>query len=154
MEVKAPNQYVEVRGQTSVFLAGSIEMGAAVNWQQRVVAAFPSPKVLFLNPRREYWDPSWDQSADNPQFREQVMWELDGNDGADISVFYFDPLTKSPITLLELGLHAADEKPIVVCCPQGFWRKGNVDIVCQRYGIRRVETLPDMIEELGRLLEI
>jgi hypothetical protein len=47
---------------------------------------------------------------------------------------YFSPETKSPISLLELGLHAESSR-MVVCCPPGFWRKGNVDIVCTRYNI-------------------
>ena len=47
---------------------------------------------------------------------------------------YFDPETKSPISLLELGLFANSGK-IHVICPEGFWRKGNVDIVCDEYNI-------------------
>jgi hypothetical protein len=47
---------------------------------------------------------------------------------------YFSPETKSPISLLELGLHAESDR-MIVCCPPGFWRKGNVDIVCTRYNI-------------------
>jgi len=33
----------------------------------------------------------------------------------------------------------------MVCCPEGFWRKGNVDIVCQRFGIRQFLKLEDVI---------
>jgi hypothetical protein len=33
-------------------------------------------QILVLNPRREDWDSSWIQSIDNPQFREQVEWEI------------------------------------------------------------------------------
>jgi hypothetical protein len=47
---------------------------------------------------------------------------------------YFDPNTKSPISLLELGLFASSKK-LIVCCPDGFWRKGNVRIVCELYNI-------------------
>jgi hypothetical protein len=50
------------------------------------------------------------------------------SDGIVICV-YFDPKGQSPITLLELGLF--HDKDIIVCCPEGFWRKGNVDVnVC------------------------
>lgn len=44
------------------------------------------------------------QEASNPQFRQQVEWELNALSVADLIVFYFDPATRSPITLLELGL--------------------------------------------------
>jgi hypothetical protein len=53
----------------------------------------------------------------------------------------------SPVTLLEMGLHARSKK-LVVCCPDGFWRKGNVDIVCERYGIQQVENLTQIIEHI------
>lgn len=51
-----------------------------------------------------------------------------------IIFFFFDPTTYSPITLYEMGLHTKSGK-IFVICPDGFWRKGNVDIVCNRYNI-------------------
>ena len=127
-----------------VFLAGSIEQGAADDWQADVGAACEDLGVVFLNPRREAWDPSWEQRVDNPQFRQQVEWELDGLERAAMIIFYFAPNTKSPVTLLELGLHAASGKAIV-CCPDGFWRKGNVDITCQRYDVPQVSSLPDLV---------
>ena len=64
---------------------------------------------------------------------------------------YFDPKTKSPITLLELGIFGI-MKPnyLIVCCPKGYWRKGNVDIVCERYGISQVNTINALIEEIKK----
>ena len=59
----------------------------------------------------------------------------------------FDPSSKSPITLLELGLFAKSSK-IIVCCPEGFWRKGNVDIVCERYGVKTVNTINELVSEI------
>lgn len=73
-----------------------------------------------------------EQSESNKVFRGQVEWELDAQERADFVMLYFDPATKSPISLLELGLF---HHKMLVCCPNGFWRKGNVDIVCQRYGV-------------------
>ena len=57
---------------------------------------------------------------------------------------YFSPETKSPISLLELGLYATSGK-MIVCCPDGFWRKGNVEIVCEKYEIPLYETLDDLL---------
>jgi len=119
-----------------VFLAGSIEMGVAEDWQTTLSKELVDiPKLTILNPRRPQWDNSWVQSLDNPIFKEQVDWELDGIEKADLVIFYFDPNTKSPITLLELGMVSQLvrlEKRIIVCCPNGFYRKGNVDIVVHR----------------------
>ena len=94
---------------------------------------------------RESWDSSWTQSIDNIQFREQVEWELNGLDRADIIVVYFDPSTKSPITLLEVGLHAQSGK-MLLCCPDGFWRKGNIEIVCDRYDIPLLNDFSGLID--------
>jgi hypothetical protein len=64
---------------------------------------------------------------------------------------YFQPEGKAPISLLELGLYAKGGK-MVVCCPKGYWRRGNVQIVCQRYGVLLVETLGELVREVvGRL---
>jgi hypothetical protein len=145
--IKAPNEYVKKPGDgMTIFLAGSIEMGAAEKWQDRVTNAFKKSSLVFFNPRRDDWDSSWGQSIHNPQFSEQVNWELDRLAEADEILMYFDPNTKSPITLLELGLFATND--ITVICPEGFWRKGNVDIVCKRYGIKHMNTLDEWIADL------
>lgn len=133
-----------------LFLAGSIEMGKAEDWQALVTQALADVDVLICNPRRDAWDASWPQDIDFAPFREQVEWELDALDRADLIVFYFAPGTKSPITLLELGLHA--RRGAIVCCPNGFWRKGNVDIVCRRYGITQVDSLEELIVQTREAL--
>ena len=124
----------------SLFLAGSIEMGAASPWQDEVIAALAGWPGTILNPRRPDWDSSWRQSIDDPQFRAQVEWELDGLERATHIAMYFDPATRAPVTLLELGLHARSGR-LTVACPDGFWRKGNLEVVCARYG---VPLLPDL----------
>src|SRR3954449_1899521 len=83
-EVKAPSRPGSER---RVFLAGSIEMGKAEQWQEAIVDALSDVgNLVVLNPRRDDWDDSWEQRADNPQFFEQVSWELDMLDAADIVV--------------------------------------------------------------------
>lgn len=142
--IKAPNPIRLMRGEPTFFLAGSIEMGTAVNWQdqaaQELQRAFPDTGTI-LNPRRDHWDPTLKQDPSNPVFRQQVEWELGAMELCDLIGVYFDPATKSPITLLELGLHARSGK-LVVCCPKGFWRRGNVEIVCNRYSIDQVHGGP------------
>jgi hypothetical protein len=130
-----------------LFLAGSIEMGAAENWQEKVKRLMHYTDWILLNPRRDDWDSSWKQEKDNYQFREQVEWELNWQERATKILMYFDPNTKSPISLLELGLFARTEKMVVVC-PKGFWRKGNVDIVCKRYHVEQVNTIEQAIKKI------
>lgn len=88
---------------------------------------------------------SWEQKIENDNFREQVEWELNALSEADKIIVYIDPETTSPITLLEIGLHAESRK-MCVCCPEGFYRKGNVDIVCNLYNIPMVENIDGLVK--------
>lgn len=153
--VMAPSlNYDMLAVDRAVFLAGSIEMGTAENWQTRAIQLLDGKVKFIFNPRRDDWDSSWVQSIDNPQFSEQVNWELDHLNKSTGILFYFDPATKSPITLLELGLMVSRLKHIVVVCPEGYWRKGNVDIVCQRQGIRVFTELEPAVQTLLTNMEV
>ncbi len=147
----APETYSK-NDMFTVFLAGSIEGDAAENWQKMVIDSLLNEKLNVLNPRRPSWDNSWKQEIENPEFYKQVNWELEGLENADLIIMYFDRDTKSPISLLELGLFARSKK-IIVCCPKGFWRKGNVDIVCERYGISQVENISDLVDYVKKKLK-
>jgi hypothetical protein len=133
-EIKAPNDFRVNSPVTKIFLAGSIEMGVAEDWQTKLSKDLEPYEITILNPRRDIFDKDLKQSIDTPAFYEQVTWELLAQESADIIAMYFVPNTKSPISLLELGLFARTGK-MIVCCPEGFWRKGNVEIVCHRYGV-------------------
>jgi hypothetical protein len=153
--IKAPDNSSRAAGawgvRPTIFLAGSIDMGAAVNWQTQVEEALQDYAVAILNPRRDDFDPTMEQRADNPAFAEQVNWEQDAIRTADFILFYFDPAGKAPITLMELGIvtemfRQGDGPWPYVCCPDGYWRKGNVDIVCQRAGIKQAGDLAALIQ--------
>lgn len=147
IEFKAP---VTPKFQYRIFLGGSIEMGTAEEWQKKVVEALKDSDHIILNPRRENWDNTWKQEIGAEGFDEQVKWELSALEIADVILIYFDPATKSPISLLELGLHARNGK-LVVCCPEGFWKKGNVDIVCDTFHIDHTDSLDEAIQYLQSL---
>lgn len=159
LEVKAPAPLKKLKDSKTVFMAGSIDMGTAVDWQKELRNAFEKDKrVTFWNPRRDDWDSTWEQDASFAPFKEQVLWELKALNKADIIVFYFDPKGKAPITLLELGLFAGsgignnEAKPLIVCCPDGYYKKGNVDITCDYYGVPIVDSLEELIKGLDALL--
>jgi len=135
--------YITKEDKYIIFVGGSIENNAAVNWQARFIRAFKDDDVLILNPRRKEWDSSWKAVASNKQFRKQVEWELFGLEACNAAIMYFDPATKSPISLLELGRFGSQKMHVV--CPRGFWRKGNVDIVCERYNIPQHPNLKQAI---------
>jgi nucleoside 2-deoxyribosyltransferase len=145
--IHAPKSFEEVF-EPIILLAGSIEMGKAEQWQNALTDWATDTNlftnVTFLNPRRPDGNSSWIQSKDNPPFAEQVNWELHGIQNADLIVFYFDPATKSPITLMELGLAIGLHKEVIICCPSGFWRKGNVDVLCERAGLEVLESFEQL----------
>lgn len=131
----------------TIFLAWSIEQGKAEKWQQIVETWLSDKDVVILNPRRDDWNPSWKEDINNEEFTRQVNWELDGLDKSKIAIFYFDPATKSPVTMYELGL-CTNKWNLIVCCPDWFHKKWNIDIVCRRNNIQEATNLEDLISKL------
>lgn len=152
-EYKASQEWKREGDMPVLFLAGSIEQGTAEAWQDKVVEAIKNYPVIVLNPRRSDWDASWDQSINNKEFVRQVTWEVNGLLKADIVAFYFDKNTKSPITLYELGLLSMKvDTDVFVCCPEGYWRKGNVDIYGNLFGFYVADNLNKMIKKIKYIL--
>jgi hypothetical protein len=120
-------------GYHTLFLAGSIEMGLAQDWQKDACRILGEAFQIY-NPRRKDWDNKWNH--DSAELYRQITWEQERIMSSDIVLFYFDPETKSPVTLLELGqCLEVDDKSIIVVCPDGFWKKTNVVLTCERYGV-------------------
>jgi len=140
-----------------VFLGGSIEMGKAKDWQTEIQNTFKKDKVSFFNPRRDDWDNSWEQTIEDDNFRGQVMWELDHLLSADIVVFFIQGDTKSPISLMEIGLlalpHQNKEMKMLICCEEKFFRRGNIEVMAYKFDIPLVATLDELKKELKKLLK-
>ncbi|MGN8055610.1 nucleoside 2-deoxyribosyltransferase domain-containing protein [Pedobacter sp. 22163] len=132
----------------SVFLAGTIDMGHSIDWQQKFIDKANKEEtlddVVVFNPRRKFWDHTWTQRIENKQFSEQVNWELDAMESADVILLFLEANSKSPISMMELGLFA-DSGKLMVCCEEGFWRKGNIDIICKRKGIDQYKTFDELV---------
>lgn len=123
-----------------VFLAGSIEMGKAEDWQAEMTDFFNLHNWGVFNPRRDDWNNEWSQSFENPHFQQQVNWELNALDVADLILMNFVPGTISPISLYEFGRYSTSNKMIVVC-PEGYFRSGNVEVACFKDNIPLVVDL-------------
>lgn len=147
IQIYAPHVYSAYEHSPKIFLAGSIDNGQAEDWQQILVDNLTDIDVVLLNPRRPDWDSALQCDSVHAKFREQVEWELQGLRDADLIIMYFSPSSKAPISLLELGLFAESNK-MLVCCPEGYWRKGNVDIVCEQYQIKQLETFENLLTEI------
>lgn len=138
-------------GKIKIFLGGSIELGAARNWQNELIQWLESreyaDKLVILNPRRPHWDASWPvDNPDHPQLREQIEWELTHQDQADIIVYLMAHDTISPITLFELGMYA--HKNPVIYIEDGFLRRANVIVTAQHFNWPYQENWNDFLAAL------
>lgn len=135
--IKAPEPFIVdiafCEREKIIFLAGSIDNGAVPNWQKEAESKLTKYNIIF-NPRRDDWDSSWEQSIDNKKFVEQVIWEQDALGVSNKILIYFAPDSISAISLLEFGLYLPTNK-LIVCCPDGFWKKGNIEVMCERFKI-------------------
>lgn len=146
-EYKAPTEYPKDDGKLSVFLAGTIDNGESDDWQHNISEQLKDCDVNILNPRRSDWNP--DSGIDD--LKNQINWELDALEDATLIIMYLAPNSKSPISLMELGLNTG--KPMVVCCPDGFWRKTNVDVVCERYQIPVIDDEKLFFQKIVQFIE-
>lgn len=153
MYVVQPPNHAPSTNQLKVFLAGSIEQGKAEDWQSKIINSLNGIDCCLFNPRRQDWDSSWAQSIDHPEFTKQVVWEMERILESDLVIFYFQPGTKSPISIGEIYYAAAAGKTCFVCCPEGFWRKGNIDIVCARHqNVSTCASLEDLVRKTSQYI--
>ncbi len=128
----------------SLFLSGSSPTNPSqILWQSRLASSLASLPINILDPYRPDWDSTWVQDISFAPFKQQVTWELDMLESADVVAVYLDPESKAPISLFELGLSIRAGKAIVAC-PEGYWRRGNVQVVTERFGIEFVDNLDDL----------
>lgn len=139
-----PADVADDRSFTKIFLAGTIDMGNSRDWQMELYDRFSAMngRYILFNPRQDNWDASRPGEMDY-----QVSWELDHLEEADMIVMYILGSSKSPISLLEMGLHARSGKMHVICEP-GFYRYDNVRITCGYYGVPLYENLEEWLGSL------
>jgi len=163
--IKPPHIYKTTERSITMFLAGSIEMGKAEMWQDDVTEFLSSgisndkaDELVIFNPRRDDWNNSWKQDESDPNFVEQVEWELEHIEKSDVVAFYLQPGTKSPISLMELGIVGpasfALNQRVVVLCPEGFHRKGNVDITAKWFDMHIAKDMDDFKRIIKQLVTV
>lgn len=122
-----------------VFFGGTIDDGKSINWQNELIGKLNScdtvHPIIVYNPRRT----DWPSSEDHSEIDKQIKWELSHLERADLIVMNILGSSKSPISLMEIGLFARQNK-LLVFCPKEFYRYDNVRVVCGSYGIPLFET--------------
>ena len=140
----------EPDGRLTVFLAGTIDNGSSIDWQQELIKKLEDRNdIVLYNPRKASWDPNAGPDA----VEKQILWELEMQDKVDIVVMNIIPGSKSPICLLELGLHLGKEKPLMLLCSEGFYRWTNVRVTARRYLPQEINiwdnSKPDYLDKLA-----
>lgn len=133
----------------SIFLSGSFPPGSRTEWQNFIEVELSTLRITILNPYNDAWDKTWQNDISFAPFRKQVEWELNMQDVASVIAVYFAPNTQAPISLLEFGLFARSGK-VIVACPEGFWKRGNVQVICASLGIELVGTLDELVDSITR----
>lgn len=141
--------------KTSVFLAGSIEMDKAEQWQKKFIDELTyeyrkmnSGKCIdVFNPRRANWDITIRQSIEDPAFYQQVRWELDYLEDVAVRVFYFAPDTLSPVSLLEFGKFFTYPNTFL-CVNPDYQRAGNLEVFANKYKIKIHRDFGDIIHKI------
>lgn len=126
----------------TIFLAGTIDMGNSENWQAALVETFSSSegRYILYNPRR-------DTFTNTPEEMDyQVNWELDHLEKSQIIIMNILGSSKSPVTLLEMGLFMKSGKLLVACEPD-YYRHANVLLTCARYNVPLYPSLQSLIQE-------
>lgn len=138
-----------MKKKITIFLAGTIDDGHSSDWQAEIIKACSDiEEVEFYNPRR-YDFPEHPKKEDVVN---QIRWEQEYLDKADYIIMNILPGSKSPISLLELGLYAESGK-IIVHCPESFYRYTNVEETCCKYAIylnndTSIQALKESVHEI------
>ncbi len=142
---------------SKIFLAGTIDNDKSKDWQQELIDELGQIEIEcntyfeIYNPRRK----NWDKNASKEIVEEQIKWEQDHLDKADLIIMVFSDESQSPISLLELGLYAESVK-LLVFCTDKFWRYNNVHLTCEKYLIPLVNSTKtkDIIKEIKNIYKI
>ena len=118
----------------NIFLGGTIDNGDSFNHQEALISELKKSEathpLCVYNPRRK----EWNKNASKEEMDEQINWELYHLNRADLIVMNILPNSKSPISLMEIGLFARDKK-MIVFCNENFYRYENVKVVCDKFGL-------------------
>lgn len=129
---EAPNEVILEDNDITCFLAGGISN--CENWQTQVIkelSKYNLPNLVLINPRRSYFD------ANNFDNEEQIKWEFNQLEKADIFSMYFcNSVSVQPICMYELGRNLLLmqhkfknwKNRIIITIEDGYSRKSDVEI--------------------------
>lgn len=137
----APEIYIPAQDvQHKIFLAGAIDMGAAIDWQAWVIRELSTvSNLVIFNPRRPNFTPD--------TLDQQIEWELEALELVNTIFMWFPKDAKAPISFFEAGLYWKSGK-LLVGAEEGFYRRRNLELTADRYSLRLFTTLQSMLDSL------
>ncbi len=122
----------------SIFLAGSMAIGDRMNWRTRAINTFEKRYHLF--------DPTNVHHADlnDSEMSKHIKWEWEALKHSDAILFNFNAESKSPISLLELGMYIRSEK-IVVVCPKEFYQSHYIETLCSEEQVPLFQSIEEVL---------
>ena len=150
ISIDAPSNKKPIDNSVKVFLAGTIDADTgSEDWQHKICKKIEDTtdnkyRITIYNPRREEFPDSG-----SSEVRRQIKWEHKHMDDADLIVMNILEDSKSPISLMEIGMYAESGKLVVFCKP-GFYRYDNVQMVCKKYNVPLHNT--NDIDEICKLI--
>lgn len=146
----APERWLfrSLLAEPKVFLAGGIT--DCPDWQDTMLdflVQLGFQGTLF-NPRRPNFN-----VRDASMEEEQITWEFEHLEKADVVSFWFPKETLCPITLLELGKMLGKGKRVLVGVHPQYARKSDVyyQTGLEQPDVKIVDTLPDLAEQVAAL---
>ena len=143
--ITAPEQFnhsMNVNSVARVFLAGAIDMGAAVDWQAQVIDALQDKRYVLFNPRRSEFNES--------TLDEQIRWELHHLEKATFIFMWFPRDAKAPIALFESGLYWHSGHKLIVGAEPGFYRRRNLELTAEFHSRPLYSSLSEMLHVPNR----
>jgi nucleoside 2-deoxyribosyltransferase len=146
VSVIAPNMNFPAH-KIGIFLAGTIT-GAKKDWQKQITESLKDFDIVVFNPRRDK------KPEDEEGIREQITWEYNMLRQADLVSFWFSSETVAPITLFELGVHTALNKPVVIGMDPKYPRRFDVEVQMglDRPDIKIVYSLEDLSASISEAI--
>jgi len=112
--VKADEGLTGKLARPVVFLGGQVK---GRDWRHEFYMRFERMDVTFVSPKRDHFlDPEMDPSG----HANQVAWEREALDAADIGVFWLGDGLSNQASRVEVGYLLGAKKPVLVGAEKGF----------------------------------
>ncbi len=127
-----------------VFLAGSMCIDKEDNWRKNVIKNYAND-FDFIDPTNENHN-----LLNDSLMKKHINWELEGLELSDIIFMNLLPESKSPISMVELGLYARSNK-LIICCPENFYQYRYINALAKKYNVTLFSELDKGIQYLKKL---